>query len=194
MKSWIDFAEKHPKAAKWIREGGLFVIVSNLITVMKYFILQFLPLAFTHLSNVDCGWPGIPVSLFGVNFDWNIFGYAVKYNDAGQVIVGGGLGYFIAYMIAMAIGEVINFPIQRNFVFRSKGNLGKQIAWYVVAFIIINCIVNSINCVWMAVAGLFVPEFIYTIGTVVLQGGISMIIFFFVNKIIFPEGEAKKTM
>lgn len=43
MKFWNDFAEKHPKAAKWIREGGLFVIVSNLITVMKYFILQGLP-------------------------------------------------------------------------------------------------------------------------------------------------------
>ncbi len=82
MKFWNDFAEKHPKAAKWIREGGLFVI---------------------------------------------------------------------------------------------------------------NCIVNSINCVWTAVAGLFVPAFVYNIGTVILQGGISMVIFFFVNKIIFPEGETQKT-
>ena len=30
-------------------------------------------------------------------------------------------------MIAMVIGECINFLIQRNFVFRSKGNLAKQI-------------------------------------------------------------------
>ena len=36
-----------------------------------------------------------------------------------------------------------------------------------------------------------VPDFIYNIGTTVLNGGISMVIFFFVNKIIFPEGEAK---
>ena len=192
MKFWNDFAEKHPKAAKWIREGGLFVIVSNLITVMKYFILLGLPYAFADLAGVEFGWPGIPVNLFGVDFDWNIFGYAVKYNDAGQVIVGGGLGYFVAYMIAMGIGEIINFPIQKNFVFRSKGNLGKQIVWYVLAFIVINCIVTSINCVWTAVAGLFVPAFVYNIGTVILQGGISMVIFFFVNKIIFPEGEAKK--
>ena len=186
------FSGKHPKAAKWIWEGGLFVIVSNLITVMKYFILLFLPYAFTGLAGIDFGWPGLPVELFGVRFDWNIFGYAVKYNAAGQVIVGGGLGYFIAYMIAMGIGEIINFPIQKNLVFRSKGNLGKQIVWYIIAFIVINCIVNSINCVWVAVAGLFVPTFIYNIGTVVLQGGISMVIFFFVNKIIFPEGEAKR--
>ena len=39
---WKQFAEKHPGAFKWIREGGLFVIVCNLITVFKYLILQFL--------------------------------------------------------------------------------------------------------------------------------------------------------
>ena len=189
---WSGFARNHPGAAKWIREGGLFVIVSNLITVMKYFILQGLPYAFENLKDVEFGWPGIPVTLFGVDFDWNIFGYAVKY-EGGVPVVGGGLGYFIAYMIAMGIGEIINFPIQKNFVFRSKGNLGRQIVWYVLAFIVINCIVNSINCVWVAVAGLFVPDFIYNIGTTVLNGGISMVIFFFVNKIIFPEGEAEKT-
>lgn len=191
IKRWEQFAEQHLSAAKWVREGGLFVIVCNLVTVLKYFILQFLPYAFRDLAGVEFGWPGIPVTLFGVDFDWNIFGYAVKY-EAGEVAVGGGLGYFCAYMIAMTIGEAINFPIQKNFVFRSKGNLGKQIAWYVVAFVIINCIVNSINCVWVAVAGLFVPDWLYNIGTTVLQGGISMVVFFFVNKIIFPEGEQNK--
>jgi putative flippase GtrA len=135
------------------------------------------------LTLVDFGWPGIPVTLFGETFQWNILGY-----DSAH----GGLPYFCAYMVAMVIGECINFPIQRSFVFRSKGNLAKQIAWYVVAFCIITCIVNSINCIWVAVAGLLVPDFIYNIGTTVLNGGISMVIFFFVNKIIFPEGEAKQ--
>ena len=134
MQLWNTFAEKHPAAAKWVREGGLFVIVSNLITVFKYLLLQFLPKAFAGLPVVDFGWPGIPVTLFGETSQWNILGY-----DAAH----GGLPYFCAYMIAMVIGECINFPIQRNFVFRSKGNLGKQIAWHVLAF----CIVNSINCV-----------------------------------------------
>ena len=36
---------KQPGASKWIREGGLFVIVSNLITVFKYLLLTFLPAA-----------------------------------------------------------------------------------------------------------------------------------------------------
>ncbi len=182
MNIWNKFQNKYPSLAKWVREGGLFIIVSNLITVFKYLLLQFLPKLFSALPVVDFGWPGVDVTLFGETFKWNILGY-----DAAH----GGLPYFCAYLIAMVIGEVINFPIQRNFVFRSSGNLAKQIGWYVFAFLIITCIVNSINCIWVAVAGMFVPDFVYNIGTTVLNGGVSMVIFFFVNKIIFPEGEKK---
>ena len=111
---WNRFAEKHPSALKWIREGGLFVIVSNLITVLKYVMLLFLPLAFAGLPNIDFGFPGIDITLFGETFKWNIIGY-----DAAH----GGLPYFCAYMIAMLVGECINFPIRRSFVFRSKGKI-----------------------------------------------------------------------
>ena len=52
--------------------------------------------------------------------------------------------------IVQQIGKLI---IQRNVVFRSKGNVAYQIMWYAIAFVIITCIVNSINCVWIAVAG-----------------------------------------
>ena len=72
---WNRFAEKHPSASKWIREGGLFVIVSNLITVLKYVMLLFLPLAFAGLPNIDFGFPGIDITLFGETFKWNIIGY-----------------------------------------------------------------------------------------------------------------------
>ena len=179
IKNWV---EKNPKIAKWIREGGLFVLVSNLITVFKYILLTFLPAAFAFLPNVDFGFPGIDITLFGETFKWNIIGY-----DAAH----GGLPYFCAYMVAMVIGEVINFFVQRGWVFRSKGNIAWQGMWYVIAFCIVTCVVNSINCIWVAVAGMFVPSWLYNIGTTVLNGGISMVVFFFVNKIIFPEGEAK---
>lgn len=36
MQFWNNFAAKHPAAAKWVREGGLFVIVSNLIILVFY--------------------------------------------------------------------------------------------------------------------------------------------------------------
>ena len=53
----------------------------------------------------------------------------------------------------------------------------------------ITCIVNSINCIWVATAARYVPDFIYNIGTTVLNGGVSMVIFFFVNKVIFPTSD-----
>ncbi len=53
--AWQRFVENHPKAAKWIREGGLFIIVSNLVTVLKYLILQFLPKMLTNLPDTDFG-------------------------------------------------------------------------------------------------------------------------------------------
>ncbi|MBR3876379.1 MAG: GtrA family protein [Clostridia bacterium] len=177
---WNKFAQSHPKLSQWVREGGLFVIVSNVITVFKYLLLTFLPAAFAFMGSQDFGFPGIDITLFGIEFKWYIIGYG-----ADQ----GGAAYFTAYMIAMVIGEVINFFIQRKYVFRSNGNIVRQGAWYFLAFCVVTCVVNSINCIWAAVAGHFVDPWLYNIGTTVLNGGVSMVVFFVVNKIVF---ESKK--
>lgn len=177
---WNKFAQSHPKLSQWVREGGLFVIVSNVITVFKYLLLTFLPAAFAFMGSQDFGFPGIDITLFGIEFKWYIIGYG-----ADQ----GGAAYFTAYMIAMVIGEVINFFIQRKYVFRSNGNILRQGAWYFLAFCVVTCVVNSINCIWAAVAGHFVDPWLYNIGTTVLNGGVSMVVFFVVNKIVF---ESKK--
>ena len=64
--------------------------------------------SYTHLDvykrqgDASFGWPGIPLTLFGETFEWNILGYDQAH---------GGLAYFCAYMVAMVIGECINFPI-----------------------------------------------------------------------------------
>ena len=177
-KLWFDFEKSHPKTSRWVREGGLFIIVSNLITIFKYLLLTFLPLAFAFMGSRDFGFPGIDITLFGIEFPWYIIGYG-----ADQ----GGLAYFTAYMIAMVIGEVINFFIQRKWVFRSNGNIVYQGLWYLLAFCVVTCVVNSINCIWVAVAGSFVPGWLYNIGTTVLNGGVSMVVFFIVNKIVFND-------
>ncbi len=177
IKTW---AESNPKIAQWIREGGLFVLVSNLITVFKYALLTFLPAAFAFMGSQDFGFPGIDLNLFGIQFKWYIIGYG-----ADQ----GGLAYFTAYMIAMVIGEVVNFFIQRSWVFRSHGNILYQGMWYLLAFCVVTCVVNSINCIWVAVAGHFVPGWLYNIGTTVLNGGVSMVVFFVVNKIVFSDAQ-----
>ena len=175
---WEKFEKKYPSASQWVREGGFFVIVSNLITVFKYLLLTFLPLAFAFMGNRDFGFPGVDITLFGIEFKWYIIGYGAEQ---------GGLAYFTAYMIAMVIGEVINFFIQRKWVFRSNGNIVYQGIWYFLAFCVVTCVVNSINCVWAAVAGHFVDPWLYNIGTTVLNGGVSMVVFFIINKIVFND-------
>lgn len=190
---WSNFEETHPKGSKWVREGGLFLIFSNLVTVVQYIIYAFLPnLLGLELAGTEWSWPAIPVTLFGIDFTWNAIGYDVVYDSAGNVAIGGGLGYLIAMLVGSFLAQVVNFPLQRNITFRSKGNPVYQAMWYFIAWVVITFIVNSINCVWVAVASQLLPTFIYNIGTTVLMGGISMVVFFFVFKIIFPEGEAKK--
>ena len=183
MKLWNDFTQKHPGAAKWIREGGLFFLFSNLVTVWQYLLIQFLPAAFSQYANVEWMWPGVPMSLFGASFTFNVLGYSVR---------DGGLAYFIAYLIATFTAQCINFPLQRNITFRSHGAIPPQIAGYFAGWVGVTLVVNSINSIWVGVAGsLGVPDFLYNILTTVLTGGVSMVIFFVINKLIFPEGDAK---
>jgi putative flippase GtrA len=187
---WENFSKKHPSAAKWMREGGLFFLFSNLVTVVQYVIYAFLPnLLGVKLASIAWSWPAIPLHWFGVDFTWNAIGYDVVYDAAGNVAIGGGVGYLIAMLVGSALAQCINFPLQRNLTFRSKGNVFYQGMWYFLAWVVITFLVNSINCVWVAVAGTLLPTFVYNIGTTVLMGGISMVVFFFVFKVIFPSGE-----
>ena len=109
MKFFERFGAKHPKAARWMREGGLFLIFSYVITFLKYLMLLFLPELFASYKNNGWGWPAIEGELFGVTFTFNIIGYAVA---------DGGMAYMFANLISSFLGECINFPLQRNITFR----------------------------------------------------------------------------
>lgn len=181
MNGWNKFAGKHPKLAKWIRQDGLFLIFSFLVTVWQFILLQFLPGLFSAYADVGWGWPGVEMTLFGKTFTWNVIGYAAE---------DGGLAYLFAYLIATFTAQAINFPLQRNITYRSKGNVAFQIMWYFITWVLVTCLVNSINCIWVALAKDLVPAFIYNLVTILITGGLNLIIFYFVFKIIFPEGKA----
>lgn len=183
MKLFESFGKTHPKAAKWIKEGGLFIIFSYLITFLKYLMLLFLPALFSSYKNIGWGWPAIEGSLFGVNFTFNIIGYAVA---------DGGMAYMIANLISSFLGECINFPLQRNITFRSKGPIRLQLPLYFLGWIVIFLVVNSINSIWVGVAKVLLPVVVYNIGTTILTGGVAMVVFFLINKIIFAENFGKK--
>lgn len=186
---WDKVSEKHPKAAKWIREGGLFLIISYLVTFLKYLVMLFLPNLFgLELAANGWGWPNATFTVLGVTFTFNILGYAPLLNDAGEVIIGGGLGYCFAVWISIILGECINFPLQRKFTFNNHGPLSKQIPIYAVGVLVVNLALNAFNSVWTGLAQYLVAPWLYNIVTTVVAGGICMVVFFVIDKIIFAPG------
>lgn len=179
---WLGFEKKYPKASQWVREGGLFVLVSNLVTILRALMMTFLTPAFAFLGTHSWGWPNVELTVFGVPFTFNVIGYEEKV---------GGFAYFIAFLVASLFCEIINFLMQRKFTFRSKGNIAIQGSIYFVAWCVVTVIVNAINSVWVGVASAFLPPVLYNLLTTVIQGGVSMVIFFFVNKIIFTDKPAE---
>ncbi len=180
---WADFVDKHPGLSRWIREGGLFFLVSNGITIVRAILVTLLEPAFGFFGSGAVGFPNITLSLFGIEFPWYIIGASEEQ---------GGAAYFAAFIIAMWVCEVINFFLQRKFVFRSSGNIVRQAALYFLSFLVVTCVVNAVSNIWIGVASHFVPSIIYNLGTTFITGGVAMVVFFFANRLIFKDTKAEK--
>ena len=190
---WLQFQEKHPKAAKWLYQIFYFWVFSMGVTILQYLMFTFFPYLFgIGLAGVEFMWPQIPICFAGFDYKWNILGYEVARNAAGEVVIGGGLGYFISYELGTFLAQCVNFPLQRNITFKSHGNIAWQILWYFIAWVLISLVCNAVNGLWMPIAQNYFAPAVYNILVTFITGGVSMVIYFFVYKIIFPEGEAKK--
>lgn len=188
---WNSFCNKHPAAAKWLYQLVSFYLISLGVTVFQYLTFTFLPyLMGEELAGVKFMWPQIPLHIAGLDYKWNILGYDVVRDAMGEVVIGGGLGYFISYEIGSFLAQCINFPLQRNITFKSKGNIWYQALWYLIAWVVISLACNAINGLWLPVAQMFFAPAVYNLLVTFITGGVSMVIYFFVYKIIFPEGKA----
>lgn len=195
MKEWL---EKHPKAANWIREGGLFLIFSYVVTFIKMLLLMFLPALFHNLvGDVEWLFPGIPVSLFGVDFKLAIIGNALQEGADGAYLVSSGLAFTLANLTAIVFGEFINFPLQRNVTFKSHGPIAPQAFAHGVATIVVFLVMNLFTCVWNPVTAALihneaVRNTVSSVVTTIVTGGVAMIIIFAVDKTIFSPGWGEK--
>lgn len=193
MSKWAAFEEKHPKLSKWVYQIFYFFVFSMMVTVFQYLVFTFMPgLLGKGLAGTEFMWPQVKMHMFGVDFTWSLLGYNVLKDASGAVLIGGGLGYFISYEAGSFLAQCINFPLQRNITFKSDGNIWYQALWYFIAWIVISLICNGFNNLWMPIASEYVSPVVYNLLVTVITGGVSMLIFFFVFKIIFPEGEEKE--
>ena len=183
LGSWCNFSDRHKKTAEILKKAFFFLVFSGSITVLQYVLITFLPYAFTALNDGPWGWPNVPVRLAGGH------SYMIIGNDRG-------LGYFIAFEIAVFTAQCINFPLQRNYTYRSHGNVFVQAIWYFVGWILISVCTSALwgicNCFLLYWN---VPDAVIGICQTLLTGVFSLVIFFFIFMIIFPDNVklAKRT-
>ena len=181
---WYGFAEKHPKGSKLIYQIFFFIVFSEGVTIWQFIVMTFLPYAFEFMGTSSWGWPSSTIG-------------SLTDNGAVYIIFGdtNGLGYWVAFEIATFTAQCINFPLQRNITFKSKGNPVWQAMWYFIGWVLISVAVNAIwglINVFLTHWGWYLDgnEGLATIAGLiktVLTGGISMVIFFFIFMVIFPD-------
>ena len=191
---WLQYKEKHPGVAQFI----VFFMLSNGITLLQMLLMPMFKEAFGHTSLVNTNFQ---ICQIGHNFDgspYYVFNYAAGLIASGG---GGGLAYFLAVQITMAIAQVINFFAQRNVTFKSNGSIKKAAFWYVIAYVIITIgaaalqgvykapIYNLLMNTWgMGSLGETIADFI----TIIINCAISFWVFFPIFKIIFKSNSEEK--
>lgn len=189
---WYGFADKHPQLSKIIYMVFFFIVFSEGVTIFQILVLIFLPHLFgIGLAGTEFMWPKIPlfVNKAGEQQYWTFLGNNIVYNELGEVVIGGGLGYFLAFKIATFLAQVINFPLQRNITYRSHGNPWYQAMWYFIGWVLINLFCDAVNNLWMPFAAEVLPVWLNSILAMIAQGGIAMVIFFFIFLVIFPDND-----
>lgn len=172
---WYGFCDKKPKLSALVYKVFFFVVFSMSVTIWQFIVMTFLPYAFASMNNGAVGWPMIPLEAAGGK-NFIIFGDEQ------------GWGYFIAFEIAVFTAQCINFPLQRNITYRSHGNPWFQAMWYFIGWVLVSVATNAL---W-GVCNAFLlhwgsPDVVNGLLKTVLTGGVSMVIFFFIFLVIFPD-------
>ncbi len=191
---WYAFSDDHPKLSKLIYQIVMFLIICNGVTILQLIIFAFMP----HLLGIEMAgtqwlWPGIEIPFYTEGGPWYFYllGSLVMY-ESGEVVIGGGLGFFIAFAVGTFLAQCINFPLQRNVTFKSHGKVSIQIIWYFIGWVLVNMFCMGLESLWKplangALAGVSVPAALQLIISTVVMGGVSMVIFFLIFLVIFPD-------
>ncbi|MDR1218741.1 MAG: hypothetical protein LBK73_03930 [Treponema sp.] len=187
-EQWAHFKEKHPNIAQFL----VFFILSNGVTIFQMAMMPILRGMFAGGSLESVPFQVFPV---GRNVDgspYYIFNYA-----AGPIALdgsGGGLAYFLAVQISLAIAQVINFFAQRNVTFKSNGSIGKAAFWYVAAYIVITLAAGAAQGLYKApIYNFFMGnmggagETTADVITMIINSAISFWVFFPIFKVIFKK-------
>ena len=195
MSKWKQFKEKHPGIAQFL----MFFIISNGVTVLQLALMPLLRGAFADTNLTDIAFQVLPV---GSAVDGSVH-YIFNY-PAGPITaegVGGGLAYFLAVQISIAVAQIINFFSQRRITFKANNSVAKSAMWYFIAYVVITFVAAAAQGLYKApIYAQFIAwwggtgETAADVVTMVINSAISFWVFFPVFKFIFkrvPETETK---
>ena len=190
QKYWSGFKEKHPTIAQF----AVFFLLSNGVTVLQLIMMPFFKAIF---ANTGLAGINFQIGQVGNNMDgtpYYIFNYGAGSITSGG---GGGLAYFLAVKITMAIAQIINFFAQRNVTFKSDGNIWKAAFWYVIAYILITIGAAALQGVYKTPIYTFLIDKMGSGGetaadliTMIINCAISFWVFFPIFKVIFKSKKA----
>jgi putative flippase GtrA len=185
---WDRFAERRPGTAQFL----MFFVFSNAVTVLQLALMPLLRGWFNQTDLVDTDFQKLAI---GSNVDGSQY-YMFDYPAGELPDGGGGLAYFLAAQITLAIAQIINFFLQRNITFKSNTSPWIAATWYFIAYVVITFVAAAAQGFYK------VPLYDFFIGTLgwgdtgetvadvlsmVIYAAISFWVFFPIFKIIFKR-------
>ncbi|MDF7641528.1 hypothetical protein PT279_08010 [Bifidobacterium sp. ESL0784] len=135
---WSRFSARHHGLAEFI----MFFIVCNAVTVLQLILMPVLKWIFGMTSLVNTSFQ---VLRLGHNLNGSIY-YLFDYAaGAVQHGGGGGLAYFLAVELTMAIAQIINFFMQRNITFKAVGSIWTAAFWYAFAYVVVTFVAAALQ-------------------------------------------------
>lgn len=128
-RRWSRFEAARPTLAQLV----VFTILNVGMTVLQLILMPVFKLLFELTPLVSTGFQALPIGAPTDSGQYFVFDYAAGALPDG----GGGLAYFLAVQITLAIAQVINFFAQRNITFKSNSNPWVAAAWYALAYVVI---------------------------------------------------------
>lgn len=186
---WKNFDRNHHTLAQFV----VFFALSNGVTVLQLILMPVFKEIFQQTNLIHTNFQ---IWQVGQNFDgspYYIFDYAAGLLADGG---GGGLAYFLAVQITLAIAQVINFFAQRNITFKSNTNPWVAAMWYVIAYIAITIIAAAAQGFYKApIYHLLINtwgwggfgETVADVITMIIYSAISFWVFFPIFKVIFKQ-------
>jgi putative flippase GtrA len=193
--AWKALESRHPQWTEFL----VFFLLSNGITVLQLILMPLFKGAFE-----ATGWAGVPfqTGAVGQNADgspYYMFDYAAGTTLQGG---GGGLAYFLAVQVTLAIAQVINFYAQRNITFKSKVPVLQAALWYLLAYVVITVGAAALQGLYkaplyrwiihdlgMGAAG----DTLADLATMMINCTLSFWVYFPVLKFIFQDNKAKRS-